>query len=75
MPELRRPGTGGVWRRPTAPGPWGQALNTADPYYTSTYCPRCETRIEGLRNRYACRVCGWVSPPDHKPPATQQSEE
>lgn len=46
-----------------------------DPYYTSTRCPLCAAQIDGLRDRYACGVCGWVSPPDDDPPTEYLPEE
>lgn len=47
---------------------------TNEPYYTSTTCPQCGARVDGLRDRYACGICGWVSPPDDAPP-TELDEE
>lgn len=35
---------------------------SANPYYTTDECPRCGTQVRGLHGRWACPVCGEVSP-------------
>ena len=28
---------------------------------TTTECRRCGSQVSGLKNRYACGLCGWVN--------------
>ena len=32
-----------------------------EPYWTTTTCPECQCAVDGVRHRYACTACGWVS--------------
>jgi hypothetical protein len=43
--------------------------------YSTTTCPTCGAQIEGLDNRYACALCGWISPPDDRRPGHSGEEQ
>ena len=44
-----------------------------EPYWTTTTCPECQCDVPGIRHRYACTACGWVSYDDEKRPATDEA--